>query len=419
MTKVLIVDDIESNLFALENVLKDLDVEIVKASSGDDALRATLGHDFALAILDVQMPEMDGYELASLLRSDHRTKNIPIIFLSAVYSEVSYVFKGYESGAVDFITKPFSSEVLLSKVSVFLELAEQRAELERKGQRLQILVSQLEEQVEARKATEALVCRANDELEERVRGRTIELSNAVERLELLNRELREFAYIASHDLQEPLRKIQVFGDRLRSRCAGKLDEAEKDYLVRMENAANRMQELIRDLLKYSRVATRPKPYMEVDLNEILREVVEIFEYRLRKLGGRIDVAELPLIEADPTQMKQLFQNLIGNALKFQKEGEIPVVQVHGNCNGEDGNLCRIFIEDNGIGFDLQYSSKIFAPFQRLHNRSEYEGTGMGLAICRKITERHGGGIEVESKPGSGTTFIIALPRKQYRGGPKQ
>ena len=228
------------------------------------------------------------------------------------------------------------------------------------------------------------------------------------RLEHSNHELEQFAFIASHDLQEPLRKIQAFGNLLGTKCSDKLDEQGKDYLTRMQNAAKRMQQLIRDLLKYSRVATRPEPLDTVDLREAVMEVISDLELRIERLGANVEVFELPAIKAVKSQIHQLFQNLIANALKFHGE-EQPHIKIYSQRTDHD---YRIFVEDNGIGFDEQFLDRIFTPFQRLHGRSAYEGTGMGLAICRKIVERHGGSITAKSKPGEGSTFIITLPEKQ-------
>lgn len=235
------------------------------------------------------------------------------------------------------------------------------------------------------------------------------LESYMERLQLTNQELQEFASVASHDLQEPLRKIQIFGERLRSRCAEGIDEVSKDYLIRMEKSANRMQDLVRDLLRYSRVAVKPVPFRELDLNEVVKEVVQILEFEVRRRKGKIKLSALPTIDADPTQMKQMFQNLLGNALKFQRDNEPPVVKVTGKIQG---GFCRIIVEDNGIGFDEKYLDRIFAPFQRLHGHKKYEGTGIGLSICRKVAERHGGTITAKSRTGKGTKFVVILPVKQ-------
>jgi len=228
------------------------------------------------------------------------------------------------------------------------------------------------------------------------------------KLEQSNQELEQFAFIASHDLQEPLRKIQAFGNMLGNKCSDQLNEQGKDYLTRMQNAAKRMQQLIGDLLKYSRVAARPESLDTVDLREAVREVVSDLEPRIERLGAKVEVFDLPAIKAEKSQIRQLFQNLMVNALKFHGDNQ-PHIKIYSQRTDHD---CRIFVEDNGIGFDEKYVDRIFMPFQRLHGRSAYEGTGMGLAICRKIVERYGGSITAKGKPGEGSTFIITLPVKQ-------
>jgi len=236
------------------------------------------------------------------------------------------------------------------------------------------------------------------------------LRTTVARLELINQELQEFAFIASHDLQEPLRKIQSFGDMLRTRCGAQLGERGADYLSRMERAATRMRQLIQDLLQFSRVASKSDPYRAVDVNAILEDVIQIFEHRIAKDGAEFEISDLPTLDADETLLKHLFQNLIGNSLKYRKETEPPRIRIY--SEKLDNKFCRIVVEDNGIGFEEEYVDKIFAPFQRLHARGVYEGTGMGLAICRKIVERHGGTITARSKPGGGAVFMIDLPVHQ-------
>ncbi len=237
-----------------------------------------------------------------------------------------------------------------------------------------------------------------------------------DRLEASNRELQDFAYVASHDLQEPLRKIQAFGDRLKSKFGGVLGETGHDYLTRMGDAASRMQTLITDLLSFSRVTTKAQPFVSVDLNEIALGVLSDLEVRIEQTKGRVEVENLPTIDADALQMRQLFQNLIGNALKFQKNSQPPVIHVTGTVhNGSTPPRLELVFRDNGIGFDQKYAEKIFVIFQRLHGRGEYEGTGIGLAICKKIVERHGGRIEAISTPGEGATFSITLPVNQHNG----
>jgi two-component system, LuxR family, sensor kinase FixL len=227
-----------------------------------------------------------------------------------------------------------------------------------------------------------------------------------------NAELGQFAYVASHDLQEPLRKILAFGDRLKNKHAEVLNTEGRDYLERMQNAAGRMQALINDLLSLSRVTNHHQPFVAVDLADVARMVVSDLEARLLQVSGKVELGALPIIVADRGQIAQLFQNLIGNGLKFNKPGQPPVVKVYGELlNGPQGGVdaCQIVVEDNGIGFDEKYLDRIFRVFQRLHGRTEYEGTGIGLAICRKIVERHGGSITASSTPGMGAKFIVTLP----------
>ncbi|MGE0821244.1 MAG: ATP-binding protein [Candidatus Binatia bacterium] len=298
----------------------------------------------------------------------------------------------------------------------------------------------------ARKQAETALQRAHAELEQRVHERTAELATANEdlRVENLERkraeealvrqahelarsnaELEQFAHVASHDLQEPLRKILTFGERLKTRCAEALDEQGRDYLDRMQAAAARMQTLIHDILTLSRIATNPRPFVPVDLSVTAREVMSDLEVRVQQLGAEVSIGRLPTIDADPLQMHQLLQNLISNALKFQGPDQRPCVTVQGAIAPaqEAGNghypaavaHCQLTVQDNGIGFDEKYLDRIFAPFQRVHGRAKYEGTGMGLAICRKIVERHGGTITGRSLPGQGATFIATLPVTQARG----
>ncbi len=239
----------------------------------------------------------------------------------------------------------------------------------------------------------------------------MKLLEQADKLARSNAELEQFAYVASHDLQEPLRKIQAFGDRLKTKYEAGLGPEGLDYLTRMQNAAARMQVLIQDLLSLSRVASNSKPFTSVDLGDVVRTVVSDLEMRINDANGRVDIGSLPVIFGDRGQMAQLFQNLIGNGLKFRKPGETPLVRIESQVqalpSGAPG--WQITVEDNGIGFDEKYRDRIFQIFQRLHGRNEYEGTGIGLAICRKIVDRHGGSILASSSPGAGAKFIITLP----------
>ena len=250
-----------------------------------------------------------------------------------------------------------------------------------------------------------------------------DLARKADELARSNAELEQFAFVASHDLQEPLRKIQAFGDRVKTKCE-KIDLGEAgDYLNRMQNAAARMQTLINDLLAFSRVIRSSQPFVPVDLGRITKEVLNDLEVRIEKSGARVDAGELPTINGDPTQMRQLLQNLLSNALKFQPAGKQPVVTISSRIISDpsanesaaalDANpVWEISVQDNGIGFDEKHLEKIFAVFQRLHGRTEYEGTGIGLAVCRRILDRHGGTITARSQPGKGATFVFTVPSRQ-------
>lgn len=239
------------------------------------------------------------------------------------------------------------------------------------------------------------------------------------KLEASNRELQDFAYVASHDLQEPLRKIETFGDRLKTKYADDLPENANVYIERMQNATGRMRLLINDLLNYSRVTTKAKPFVELDLNDIVEGVLSDLQIRIEEVGATVEYENLHVIEADTTQMRQLMQNLIGNALKFQRPDVAPVVTVssrliEGDFMAGIPDMVELSIADNGIGFNNKYKDQIFTIFQRLHGRNEYEGTGIGLATCRKIVERHGGMIDANGVEGEGATFIATLLTKQNK-----
>ena len=263
-----------------------------------------------------------------------------------------------------------------------------------------------------RRAQEALL-EARDELEVRVRERTTELSQAVAKLESMNQELQEFAFVASHDLQEPLRKIQAFGNMLITKHKDSLNPQGQDYMDRITKAANRMSGLLRSLLDYSRTGTSQLNYKPVSLTEVAKDAVSDLEFLINKAKGSVEISDLPTVHADATLLRQFFENIIGNSIKYRKESEPPVVKIYGEIAHA---TCQIMIEDNGIGFDECYSHKIFKPFERLHGKNTtYTGTGMGLAICKKIVNRHSGEITVKSIPGQGTTFILTLPIKQEKG----
>ena len=230
-----------------------------------------------------------------------------------------------------------------------------------------------------------------------------------DKLEASNRELQDFASIAAHDLQEPLRKIQAFGDRLGSNTKSELSVESRDYLERMMSSAKRMRRLIDDLLTYSRIASKAKEFIPADLNHVVHDVLSDLELRIEQTHAKVEVGILPTVQADLSQMRQLLQNLIANSLKFSNKDVSPVIKISAEIKK---HVCVLTVEDNGIGFDEKYTDRIFTIFQRLHGKHEYEGTGVGLAVCRRIAERHGGHIAAKSSLGSGATFYVTLPLLQ-------
>lgn len=259
---------------------------------------------------------------------------------------------------------------------------------------------------------------ANTELEEKVGVRTQALLQYSEELQRSNRELEEFAFVASHDLQEPLRKIRAFGDRLQQKFSAQLSETGSDYVLRMQSAAERMSVLIDDLLSFSRVTTKQRPFVSVNLNEVMRRVMDDLDYSIEETNAQLHIDPLPTIDADATQIAQVFMNLIANSLKFHPRNVRPIIAVTCEMNVASPTVddartwCCLHFSDQGIGFEAQYAERIFSLFQRLHGRDEYSGTGIGLALCRKIIERHGGAIAARSELGEGAIFTIHLPMTQ-------
>lgn len=399
---ILIVDDKRENIVPLIKILALHSLEADAAESGEEALKMILKKNYSLIIMDVQMPGMDGFEVAEALSGSNRSKDIPVIFLSAISKEKKYISKGYETGAVDYITKPVDPDLLILKVKTFLKLYEQKNELKD-------IRDLLSKEIEIRKE-------AQENLELKVAERTKELSDKNEELELRNHELQQFAWVVSHDLKEPLRKIETFIKIIKERYLVK-DEKANDYVYRTVRSAQRMGHLITDLLDYSRLSSDVVPE-RVNLNVVIQEVLSDFDYLTEQKQAVIQIEDLPVITAVPSQMRQLFQNLVGNSLKFTKPDIAPVINITSqriaekDFNSEanlQGNYFRITVKDNGIGFNEIYLDKIFKIFQSLNDRNSYEGTGIGLAIAKKIIEKHNGLITAKSQEGSGATFIIVLP----------
>lgn len=356
---ILLVDDRPENLIALEAVLEPLSHNLVRASSGEEALKHLLDEDFSVILLDVQMPGMDGFDTAKEIKQREKTRDVPIIFLTAISREPKHAMKGYSSGAVDYISKPFDPSALRAKVSVFVELHE-------KNELLKLQAAELERS---------------------------------------NEELQQFAYIASHDLREPLRVIGGYLDLLKVDFGEMLPPDGLQYIESAMNASVRMQTLIDDLLKYSRVGSGAREYERVDLGLLAKQATENLGKAIEDSKAQVKVDDLPIVKGDPAQLGQVLQNLVGNAIKFCGD-TVPWVHISAE---REGDKWLVHVSDHGIGFDSKDSMRVFEIFQRLHGHSEYPGTGIGLAICKKIIEQHGGRIWVDSTLGKGTTFSFALP----------
>jgi PAS domain S-box-containing protein len=512
--KILIVDDKKANLIALEKVLSELDVEIIKAINGNEALTVSLNHDFALAILDVQMPEMDGYELAEILRNEEKTKNVPIIFLSAVYSDESHVFKGYEAGGVDFVIKPYNPYYLLSKVKVFLQLDRRKEELiekfelEKSKNYLESILMSVDDSIvvisldseiitvnnaalttfgykhnemiglkigelfnddifshwelslkdflvtqdknrltfpktettiktrdqkiipvlisgsalinidgavkgavfvainiSERLLAEKKIQKLNEELEERVKIRTHEL-------EITNKELESFSYSVSHDLRAPLRSIDGFSQALIEDYSAKLDEQGNDYLNRIRASAQKMSQLIDDMLNLSRVTRASINLVSVNLSSMVKSLVEELRTNDKQRSAEFIVASNLIDKADLILIRSVLQNLLENAWKFTSKK--PETRIEFGKIERDGKKVY-FVRDNGAGFNMDYVDKLFIPFQRLHQEGEFAGTGIGLATVQRIIHRHNGRGwaegEVENLPegkAGGATFYFTI-----------
>ncbi|HTM93742.1 MAG TPA: response regulator [Flavisolibacter sp.] len=394
--KILAVDDREDNLFSIETILERENYTIVKAMSGRAALKILLQQqDFTLILMDVQMPDMNGFETASLIYEREKLRHIPIIFITAHNQGEERMFEGYKMGGVDFIYKPINQELLRYKVSVFVELYQKTHDLLNHEKKLLAANKKLEQEVQERRLKEEKIRLLNEQLLEN----NVQLKTTVE-------ELDRFAYVASHDLQEPLRKILVFSDKLQTKYKDSLDDEVTQSLEKIAKASTRMQSLINDLLKFSRQTIANEDFVAIPLDQLLHEVVADLEVEIEKSSAQIHLEVLPEIWGIPSQIRQLFQNLLSNAIKFRKKDQIPAVRIFSEpWNG----LNRIIIQDNGIGFDPRYCEEIFMVFKRLHSYHEFEGSGVGLSICKKIIDRHGGFIKAESKIGEGSKFIIEFP----------
>jgi two-component system sensor histidine kinase/response regulator len=370
---ILLVDDRSDGLLALEAVLASPGYNLVKASSGSEALMRISQYDFAVILLDVQMPGMDGFETARQIKQRPESQNIPIIFVTAINKEQQFIHQGYEAGAVDYLFKPFDPYVLKSKVEVF-------ADLFRKNKKIHHQASE--------------ILRLNHKLSQRAAD-----------LEALNKELEAFSYSVSHDLRTPLRAIDGFSRELLENCESALDKQGKSDLRRIRAATQRMSQLIEDLLELARVPRQELSRKRINLSA---RVQEIMEKLLKTDPGRdIECVISPeiTVEGDPPLLDIALENLLANALKFTKRE--PHARVEFGVAPHNGSQA-FFVRDNGVGFDMAYAGKLFKPFQRLHDATEFPGTGVGLALVERIIRRHRGHIWAESKEHRGATFYFTL-----------
>ena len=406
--KVLLVDDRPDNLLSMEAILEPDGYELIKAESGRQALKILLNEfDFALILMDVKMPNLNGFETAELIYEREKLKHIPIVFITANNYGEENMFKGYRTGAVDYIYKPVNPELLRTKVSVFVELYTKNHQLIAQEKKLIAINNSLQNEINERKISEDQIRELNRKLQENI-----------DHLETANKDLDRFAFMSSHDLQEPLRKIRTFTDLLHTKYKNLFDDDAIKYINRIQNAAERMQALIKDILEFSQLSNDNSRFINTDLNVLVKEIIADKEALVQEKKAIINVTTLPSLYVNPGLMRPLFSNLIGNALKYCKKDIDPVINIYAqqDCGEDNGSgnrkFCRIFIEDNGIGFDQKYAEQIFEMFTRLHGNSQYQGTGIGLALCKQIVEKHQGFISALSKENAGTTFIISFPHKR-------
>ncbi len=408
LVKILLVDDREDNLMSMELLLQPAGYQLVKATSGRQALKILLTEtDFALILMDVEMPNLSGFETASMIYAREKLRHIPIIFITAHNREDENIFKGYKIGAVDYIYKPINPDLLRAKVSVFIDLYQKKGLLVEQERRLSIINKNLENEINERRNSE-----------EKVKSLNLQLLQYIDKLEEANKDLDRVAFMASHDLQEPLRKILIFNDRLLHLNAKILDEDSVSYITRIKKTALRLQQLIKDIMTFSKISIEKSEFAYCDACALVSEVLSELDDVIKEKEAIIQIEELPNLFVKPNLFRPLLYNILGNALKYSRNDVAPVIKIYsensyinvpGDDFGRQGKYHRIYIEDNGIGFEQKYAEQIFMMFKRLHHNHEYDGTGIGLALCKKIIEEHNGFITAKSDLNKGSTFIISLP----------
>ncbi len=379
---ILLVDDQPANLLALEAMLQDLGQPLVKAQSGREALRWLLTNECAVILLDVKMPDMDGFEAASLIRQRDRSRYTPIIFLTAADASQTLAGRGYQLGAVDYLVKPVVPEFVRSKVMVFVELARKTELLRRQTERLQASEQEARELAETRAAL-------------------------VDDLERKNRELESFSYAVSHDLRAPLRRIDGFSRAVQEAAGEGLDGQARRYLDRVREASQQMAQLIDDVLYLSRVTRAELRQHDVDLSSLVTHILTRLQEAEPARKTVVKVRPSVIANGDGQLLRMALENLLENAWKFT--GGESVTRIEFGLASVAGEP-TYFLRDNGVGFDMAYADRLFGPFQRLHLPSEFPGTGIGLATVQRIIHRHGGRIWAEGIVGQGATFHFTLGR---------
>ena len=367
--RILIVDDDSFTLETLARFLRQQGYQPFTAENGKAALTLCQKEKLDIILMDANMPELDGFQTCRKIKKITALQEIPIIMVTGLDDEDS-VTQAFASGAEEYITKPVNWAVLRQRLRLLL--AHQKAEAE-------------------------------------LREFTTDLAKS-------NRDLEDFAYVVSHDLKEPVNLIQAFCRRLKMRCGLQLDEHGHEYLRRINSSADRMQQLIDGLLSYARITTSKQPFTKVALGKLTEKIVNDLDLQIKKLNATVTIKNLPTIEADQLLIDQLFRNLLSNSLKYQAKDSNPLITITGTplpaLTHGDKKEWEIKVKDNGLGFDNRHCEKIFTMFQRLEHKKQLPGTGIGLAICRRITEHHQGTIRASSIPGYGSEFFITLPERQ-------
>jgi two-component system, sensor histidine kinase and response regulator len=387
---ILLVDDNPLKRIALTAVLEDLGHNIFQATSGQETLRLALQRDYAVVLLDVQMPDMDGFQIAELLRSRKRSAHTPIIFITAYNRADIEVMRGYSLGAVDYVFAPVVAEILRAKVAVFVELALMRQALEA-------------EIAEGKRAAEEI-----ERLNARLEARAAELEAA-------NKELESFTYSVSHDLRAPLRAIDGFSHILEEEHSGGLGHEGRRVLGIVRDGAQKMSQLVEDLLAFSRHNRRPIAPVDIDMRELAEAVFRELLQNGAACAPELRLPRLPTAQGEPALIRQVWINLLSNAIKYSSKRPEPVVEVSGHADGAERIYC---VKDNGAGFDMRFRDKLFGIFQRLHGAGEFPGTGVGLAIVERVVRRHGGRVWAEGKVNEGASFYFSLPAESARVEPR-